>query len=266
MTLTGAGFVYNTQLFLLIMARVFALIEIAPMVSSESIPQQVKVALSLLCSFLVFPWVAATGYPIPDDGLAYVLLLLGEALVGVIMAFFLAIIYVAFQVSGQLFSLQMGFGASQVFDPLAQVEIPLMGQLLNLVAMMIFVGVEGFQRLFYLGVVRSFQAVRAVDFVGVRQGLLVGMLVRLSQLFQYSLILAFPILGTLVLVYVAMGLLAKAAPQMNLLILGFPISISVSFLLIFVSMPFLVDAFASLLDHAFDGLLEVLRLAREGAA
>ena len=262
----GPTFVYNTQLFLLIMARVFAMIEIAPLFSSQSIPQQVKVALSVLCAFLVFPWVAAAGYPIPADALSYVLLLIGEALVGIIMAFFLAIIYVAFQVSGQLFSLQMGFGASSVFDPLAQVEIPLMGQLLNLVAMMIFIGVDGFQRLFYIGVVRSFQAVRAVDFVGVREGLLVGMLVRLSQLFQYSLVLAFPILGTLVLVYVAMGLLAKAAPQMNLLILGFPISISVSFMLIFVSMPFLADAFAALLDHAFDGLLEVLRLVRGGAS
>ena len=262
----GPTFVYNTQLFLLIMARVFAMIEIAPLVSSQSIPQQAKVALSVLCAFLVFPWVAAAGYPIPDDALSYVLLLIGEALVGIIMAFFLAIIYVAFQVSGQLFSLQMGFGASSVFDPLAQVEIPLIGQLLNLVAMMLFIGVDGFQRLFYIGVVRSFQAVRAVDFVGVREGLLVGMLVRLSQLFQYSLVLAFPILGTLVLVYVAMGLLAKAAPQMNLLILGFPISISVSFMLIFVSMPFLADAFAALLDHAFDGLLEVLRLARGGAS
>ncbi len=258
-----AIFGYNTQLFLLIMARVFALIEIAPLVSSDAIPQLVKIALSLLCAFLVFPWVAATGYPIPENGLAYVLLLIGEALVGIIMAFFLAIVYTAFQVSGQFFSLQMGFGASQVFDPMAQIEIPLMGQLLNLVAMMVFIGVDGFQRLFYIGVIRSFQAVRAVDFVGVREGLLIGLLVRLSQLFEHALILAFPILGTLVLVYVAMGLLAKAAPQMNLLILGFPVSIGVSFLLLFVSLPFLVDAFAGVIDHAFNGLFEILRLARE---
>jgi flagellar biosynthesis protein FliR len=257
-------FGHNTQLFLLIMARVFAMIEIAPMISSEAIPQLVKIALSVLCAFLVFPWVAATGYPIPEDGLSFVLLLIGEAMVGIIMAFFLAIIYTAFQVSGQFFSLQMGFGASQVFDPLAQVEIPLMGQFLNLVAMMVFIGVDGFQRIFYIGVIRSFQAVRAIDFVGVREGLLLGMLVRLSQLFEYALILAFPILGTLVLVYVAMGLLAKAAPQMNLLILGFPISIGVSFLLLFVSLPFLVEAFTGVIDQAFNGLLEVLRLARGG--
>ena len=258
-----AIFGYNTQLFLLIMARVFALIEFAPLLSSNAIPQLVKVALSLLCAFLVFPWVAATGYPIPENGLSYVLLLIGETLVGIIMAFFLAIVYTAFQVSGQFFSLQMGFGASQVFDPMAQIEIPLMGQLLNLVAMMVFIGVDGFQRLFYIGVIRSFQAVRAVDFVGVREGLLIGLLVRLSQLFEYALILAFPILGTLVLVYVAMGLLAKAAPQMNLLILGFPVSIGVSFLLLFVTLPFLVDAFAAVIDHAFNGLFEILRLARE---
>ena len=258
-----AIFGYNTQLFLLIMARVFAMIEIAPLISSEAIPQLVKIALSVLCAFLVFPWVAATGYPIPENGLSFVLLLIGEALVGIILGFFLVIVFAAFQVSGQFFSLQMGFGASQVFDPLAQVEIPLMGQFLNLVAMMVFIGVDGFQRIFYIGVIRSFQAVRAVDFVGAREGLLLGMLVRLSRLFEYALILAFPILGTLVLVYVAMGLLAKAAPQMNLLILGFPISIGVSFILLFVSLPFLVEAFSGVIDQAFNGLLEVLRFARE---
>jgi flagellar biosynthetic protein FliR len=88
---------------------------------------------------------------------------------------------------------------------------------------------------------------------------------RLSGLFQDALVIAFPILGTLVLVYVTMGLLAKAAPQMNLLVLGFPISIGVTFLVLLVGMPFLAEAISQLIDEGFE-LIQSMYTAAEDAA
>jgi len=67
--------------------------------------------------------------------MAYALLLVGEAMIGLVMGFFLSIVYSAFTTAGQFFSLQIGFGASETYDPLAEVELPLMGQFLNLIAM-----------------------------------------------------------------------------------------------------------------------------------
>ncbi|MCF7928016.1 MAG: flagellar biosynthetic protein FliR [Spirochaetales bacterium] len=260
-----SGIVVQAQLFFLIFARIFALIQISPLLSSRAIPQVAKIGLSLFVSSTILPWVADMGYIIPESGLIYAMLLLGEVLVGLALGFLLVLIYAAFQVAGQFFSLQMGFGASQVFDPMAQIRLPLMGQFLNLVAMFVFVSIEGFQRIFLVGVYRSFEAVRAIDFVTERQSFFRLIFSGLSTLFEQALVISFPILGTLFLIHVTMGLLAKAAPQMNLLMLGFPIAIMVAFLILFLSMPFIMETFGRIIDGSFFGILEMLDTMRQGS-
>lgn len=255
--------VVDAQLFFLLSMRVIAMISFAPLLSSAAVPRIAKIALAMLAVSLVFPGVREAGYPIPDSALAFGLIAVGEALIGIIMGFMLAIVYAAFQTAGQMFSLQMGFGASQVFDPLAQIEIPLLGQFLNLVAMFVFVFTQGFQKIFLTGVYYSFQSVRAADLVLLKDDLVTTMLRGLSDLFQNALIIALPILGTLFLVQIVMGLLGKAAPQMNLLVMGFPISIGVAFLLILVTIPFLMQSFDRLIGVGFDRLLLIFRGAAE---
>ena len=257
------GLVADAQLFFLLFARVFAMIVIAPLLSSSAIPRLVRVALALLCAALVFPMMHSSGYPMPQTGLAYAMLVIGEAMIGIITGFMLTLVYAAFQTAGQMFSIQMGFGASQVFDPLAQIQIPLLGQFLNLIAMFVFVFTKGFQRIFLTGVYYSFLSMRAADLVFLREDIISTILRGLTGLFQNALVIAFPILGTLFLVQVVMGLLAKAAPQMNLLMMGFPISIGVAFLIMLVTIPYLMEAFDRLLTSGFDQLLIMFRGARE---
>jgi flagellar biosynthetic protein FliR len=158
----------------------------------------------------------------------------------------------------------MGFGASQVYDPLAQIQIPVMGQFLNLMAMFTFVSINGFQKIFLFGVERSITSVRAVDFVLGKDVILRTLFSGLARIFEQSLIIAFPILGTLFLVSVTMGLLAKAAPQMNLLMLGFPIAISVAFIVILLIAPVLVNTFSKVIDGGFNTILKVFAAARGG--
>jgi len=250
--------VENSQLFFLVFARIYAIVQVAPLLSSQTIPQMAKTGLSLLAAVAVFPNMMEIGYIIPDYGLVYAFMLIGELLLGLTMGFFLVIIYSAFQIAGQLFSLQMGFGASQVFDPLAQVQIPLIGQFLNMVAMFVFVTVNGFQKIFIVGVYRSFQYVKASDFMQHTNYVADMMLAGFSGMFRQALLISFPILGTLLLVSTTMGLLAKAAPQMNLLMLGFPIAIMVAFFMIFITMPFIIELFSKLIDHSFEQILMML--------
>jgi flagellar biosynthetic protein FliR len=235
--------------FFLIFARIFAILSIAPLISSSGIPSLMRAALALMTSFVVFPTIQATTIPI--IGLLWVALLVGEILIGIIYGFLIQLVYSAFQTAGQFFSMQMGFGASQVFDPLAQVEVPLMGQFFNLAAMFIFLTTDGMQRIFIGGVQYSFMTIRAVDFFQLRDGIFSYLISSIGKLFQQALMLSFPILGTLFLVSLTMGLLAKAAPQMNLLMLGFPIAIFVAFAVIFMVLPSLMDTFFALIEDAF---------------
>ena len=244
----------NAYLFLLIFARVFAMVQVAPLISSQAIPQIAKVGLSLFTAFAVSSWVAEIGYEIPTRIGHFLLLALGEALLGIIIGFMLLIIFSAFQLAGQFFSLQMGLGASQVFDPLAQIEIPLMGQFLYIIAMFVFVTVDGFGKFFLVGVMRSFESVNVMDLVAGKDRILEAFLKSLGGLFQNALTISFPILGTLFLVSLTMGLLAKAAPQMNLLMMGFPISIGIAYLVLLVTIPFIMTGFADIVDRGFEEL------------
>lgn len=242
----------NAEIFFLIFARVIAMLEIAPLFSSAGVPRLAKVGLAMACAALLLPSLRAVYTPLPNTVLAYALLLVGEALVGVITSFYLTVIYAAFQVAGEFFSLQMGFGASSVFDPLAQVEIPIMGQFFNLAAMFVFLSVGGFQKLFLTGVIGSFHAMRAIDFATYHSDFASLLLGSLSRLFEQALIISLPILGTLFLVEVVMGLLAKAAPQLNLLMLGFPLAIIMAFVMILLSLPMILSFFGNIIDLGFE--------------
>ncbi|MCK5152883.1 MAG: flagellar biosynthetic protein FliR [Spirochaetales bacterium] len=241
----------NLELFILIFVRIFALISIAPLLSSAGVPGIAKVGLALFTGIVIFPWVAEQGYLIPQSGFSYAMVMVGEIVIGLILGFMLTVIYSAFLLSGQLYSMQMGFGASMVYDPLAQIQIPLMGQFINLMAMFIFVIVGGFQKIFLMGVLRSFETIKAVDLLYMREPLLKMILRSMTILFEQALIIAFPILGVLLLISVSMGLLAKAAPQMNLLMLGFPIKISMAFFMLFLALPFILEAFNRVIDSSF---------------
>lgn len=251
--------VFAAPVFLLIFARIFALVRTAPLLSSGSFPSVARVALAFFASFAIFPSVVATGYPIPATVAGYILLMVGEVLIGLISALFLVILFAVFQLAGQFFSLQMGFGASQVFDPMAQVQIPIVGQFLNLIAMMVFIVSSGVQRIFLHAVQGSFAAMTAYDIASRRGDMFTVVSASLGALFTQSLVLSLPILGILFLLSVTMGLFGKAAPQMNLLLLGFPMAIGIAFLSLLFALPFLVEAFEVVIEFAFSRIGLIFR-------
>jgi flagellar biosynthetic protein FliR len=253
----------TAPVLLLIAVRALAMIETAPLLSSDSIPQVAKIALAGFAAFAVLPagtlqdsslpvvrgWVLSGGEEAFDLG--FVFLLIGEAFIGIIIGFFLNLIFAAFSTAGQFFSLQMGFGASETFDPLSQIENPLMGQYLNLVAMLVFLSVKGFQQLFLMGFQHSIQSISVISLVEGRETITAMVAAGLSRLFVDAIIIAMPVLGTLFLTSLSTGLISKAAPQINILSEGFPISITIAFILIFATLPFMMEAFSRVVEAAF---------------
>jgi flagellar biosynthetic protein FliR len=246
--------------FILIAVRALAIIEVAPLLSSEGVPQTAKIALAGFAAFCVFPDARLIWKDIPEistASLEFVLLIIGEAVIGIIIGFFMTLIFSAFSAAGQFFSLQMGFGASETFDPLAQIENPLMGQFLNIVAMLTFLVVGGFRDLFLMGFWRSLQSLSIVELANGREHLAAMMAGGLARLFFDALMISMPILGTLFLTSLATGLISKAAPQINILSEGFPISILVAFTLILATLPFTIEFFSRVIESAFRTLEEL---------
>jgi len=271
--------------FLLIAVRAFAMIQTAPLLSSEAIPRVAKLALAGMAAFATLPTaevfaVEGTGMAgvtgvgavsVPGPGaihlitdlryepfsFRFLLLIIGEAIIGIIIGFFLTVIFAAFTTAGQFFSLQMGFAASAAFDPLAQVENPIIGQFLHLVAMLVFLLVGGFRELFLGGFWRSVQSLSVVALIDGRESVVSMIAAGLPRLFLDAIIISLPMLGTLFLVSLTTGLISKAAPQINILSEGFPIAIMVGYIVLFASLPFMVEAFASVINSAFASIQEL---------
>lgn len=255
----------NLNVALVVFVRVMAMCMVAPLLSTSSIPGIARAGLALFITAAVYPRVAEAGYPLPARDAQLVLVLVGEAMVGALIGLCMLLVFSIFQVAGEFFSVQMGLGASEVYDPLAQVEVPLMGQFLYLVSVLVFLQVDGFQQFLIAGVEKSFDSLRAVDLVGGRFVLNRMFLGSLGRLFESALTISFPILGTLLLVSVSLGLLAKAAPQMNLLMVGFPISLGVAFVMLFLLTPFLMRAFSGILSAGLEGIAGLFESIRLGA-
>ncbi len=237
--------------FLLVAVRALAIIETAPLLSSESVPRVARVSLAGYVSYASFNTALVSAWDLQPFGLSFVFLVIGEALIGIIIGFYMTIVFSVFASAGQFFSLQMGFGASETFDPLAQIENPLMGQFLNMAAMLVFLAINGFNTLFLGGFWRSIQSLHVTHFFDGRSDVLTMLLSGLSSMFLDAFVISLPILGTLFLVSLATGLISKAAPQINILTEGFPISITVAFVLIFAAMPFMVEAFNRVVQSGF---------------
>lgn len=254
--------VQRAPLFLLVAVRCFALLMTLPLFSMQNVSRIAKIALAGYIAFIVLPsaygqsWQLAE-YHIAKDifsgafSLHYIFLLIGEGLIGVITGFYISMIFAAFSSAGQFFSYQMGFAASEVYDALAQIENPLMGQYLNLLAMLLFIQVDGFQELFLGGILRSFESLNAFSLVFYKNEFITFLLTGLTDLFFDAMMISLPLVGTLFLISVTMGILSKAAPQMNLLSEGLPLTILTSFLILFLLMPVMCDFFTRSFDIAF---------------
>ena len=237
--------------FALAAVRCFGLIMTTPVLSTPTVSRVAKIALTGFLAFLALPGVTAQTPKIDNFNLEFLLLLVGEGLIGIITGLFVTLIFSAFSSAGQFFTYQMGFGASEVYDALAQVENPLMGQFFNMIAILIFLQTDCLQTLFLGGFFRSIESINAFTLVSMQEHFVRFLLSGLTDLFFDAMVISLPIMGTLLLISVATGILSKAAPQMNLLSEGFPITIMCAFFLILVLLPMLINFFTASFDRAF---------------
>ncbi len=251
-------FIFHFQLFLLIMVRLNAMTVVAPFYSSGVFPFRLKVLLSFFVALIVFPVIASKGYKMPDNLGEYTLLIISEISIGLYIGFLVSVIFAAFQLSGQYFAVQIGFGMSEVVDPVSQISVPVVGQLKNLVGLLVFMAINGHHFLLE-AVFRSYELAPVLKGKSSVLGSLLKYLVySFSGMFMVALKIALPVMGTIFLISVSMGILAKAAPQMNIMMLGFPFKIVVAFAVLVLISPLIVRIMQVSLERTFKFITKVL--------
>ena len=252
-------FVYNFQAFLLIMMRMHSMFMVAPFFSSDIIPFRTKTMLAFFTSAIVFPMVMhAAPYTVSSNMGVYGLMVLREVVIGLYIGFLASIVFAAFQLAGQYFAVQIGFGFTEVVDPLAQVSIPIIGQLKNLIAILVFLYINGHHYMI-TAVCQSYTLAPVLTYNERSMGQLLKWAAYTSSgMFVIALKISFPIVATVFLISIAEGMLAKAAPQMNVMTLGFPVKVVVAFGMLAAIAPMVVRIMQVSFERTFSFIHDVL--------
>lgn len=238
----------NSQLFLLILVRMTGLFFITPIFSRRNIPNTIKIGLSLFCAIILVNIIQVDLLNLSYFDLF--LFIVRELLVGLIMGFISYLFFSSLYIAGQVIDMQIGFGMVNVLDPQSNTQVPIIGNLYYIIALFIFMIIDGHHWLLD-ALVRSYEYIPIGYFEFSDQ--FISQLIRIiSQVFIIGFKISGPILAAIFLVDVLLGIFAKTIPQMNVFIVGMPLKILVGIAIIIITLPL----FFSTLQYIFSNMYE----------
>jgi flagellar biosynthetic protein FliR len=233
--------------FVLVSTRVLATLLVAPPFNGGMVPVRVRLALAVSIGLLLASGVGPESTVASLDVPSLMLAIVTQVLAGLAFGFFVMVLLSAFQVAGSIIDLTTGLSAGTLYDPVTQSNVAPVGRLYQLVSLALLVSLNG-HLLIVRGVIRSYEAAPAGL---VETGALGHTLTRAAgQLFVAALEIGFPVLAALLLTEAALGIASRAAPRMNIMMVGFGAKSMVLFLVLGLGLPLMVNATINLLDDA----------------
>lgn len=229
--------------------RISAMMMAAPVFGAKLMPVRIRILMAFAISMVAVPMLPAVPFvdPISYPGL---LILLQQLLIGVAMGFVFHMVFQALIIAGEAIASTMGLGFARMVDPANGVQVPVISQYLIIMATLLFVILNGHLMLIEL-VVESFR-ILPVGETGLSAQAFWKIASWGSQMFAGALLVAIPAVAALLVVNISMGIITRAAPQLNIFAVGFPMMILLGFIFLTVTTPSMLNQFSHLLMDAFE--------------
>ncbi len=237
------------------LTRILGLIMVAPIFGHRVVPARVKIGLGMFIALTIAPTLPA----MPDVGLGSwqgLLILVQQVLIGLAIGFLMRVIFTAVEAAGEIVGLQMGLGFASFFDPQSAGQTLVIARFLNMLAMLVFLAVNA--HLLLLGVlVESFQSLpinlQPLSAAGFFQVATYG-----STIFSVSLQLALPLIAILLMTNLALGILTRSAPQLNIFAIGFPVTLGVGLIVLDFTLPYFAPQFEHIIQNGLKATSTVI--------
>ncbi len=233
--------------FLWPLIRISAMIAAAPIFSSRQTPRRLRVGIALLLSFMLMPLIPQP--PVVEMFSSEALLIAAQqVLIGLAMGFVMQMVFGALVFGGQALAYSMGLGFASMMDPQNGVQVPVLAQYYIILSTLLFLILNG--HLFMIETLaQSFYTLPvAVD--GITRANLRDIVLWASHMFTAGLLMALPAIAALLLVNLGMGIITRAAPQLNIFAVGFPMTMMIGFILMWATLPNVFDKFSELVNEA----------------
>ncbi|OGP15063.1 MAG: flagellar biosynthetic protein FliR [Deltaproteobacteria bacterium GWA2_54_12] len=246
----------NYSTFIFVLARTGSILMTAPIFSAFNIPMQVKLGLILLLALLLTPLAPVVAAPQTFTGI--IMGLAGELMIGAAVGLAIKFVFTGIEYAGQVASFQMGIGMASAYDPINSAQVTVLGKLMSILTLLIFLTVNG-HLMVIMALEKSFEVIPPYGFT--LSGTLMDSLIIFSrEIFILGLKFSAPVVAILIFVNLAMGIMARTVPQLNMFAIGFAVTISVGFVMILISMPVFEDAAISVFDRMWQGVDNLLRV------
>ncbi|HEX4152388.1 MAG TPA: flagellar biosynthetic protein FliR [Steroidobacteraceae bacterium] len=227
----------------------------APIASESAIPSPVKIALSIGLAFILSPLA-----PVPP-GLsifsgAGVMAAAQEVLIGIAIGMVVQLTFEALTFAGQSISMSMGLGFATLIDPQHGAPTPVLGQLFMILGTLAYLAVNG--HLVLIGALATSFKTLPIGAANIDASLLWSMGLWGARIFETGLLVALPAVAALIIVNLALGVVTRAAPQLNLFGIGFTITLMSGFLVLIVGLDGLMTGIASLLNSALTAVVDLV--------
>jgi flagellar biosynthesis protein FliR len=246
------------DIFLLLAVRMLGLFTTAPIWSNRLVPVQMRVALAVAAAVVVAPLFRE--FPQPESLLSLGLLAARELLVGMAIGFIAALAFAAVQLAGELMDINMGLSMINVLDPMTNTQMPVMGNFLYILSILIFFSINGHHML--LQSILDSYALVPMGKAALSTTLSQSLIVMAARLFVIGFKVAAPVLAALFLTTIALGLLNRAVPQMNVFVIGMPVQLGVGIFMMMVVLPLYVSFLQVLFRGMAGDILTTLRLLK----
>ena len=236
------------QMFLLVFIRVGAIMMSAPILGRRDIPFLFKAGLAMSVSIVLLPIINLEPFPYFSEVIPFSIGIVSEIMLGIIIGLSVNLIFAGIQLAGQLTGYQMGFAIANVMDPLTGKQSSIFAGVLNIVALLLFLAFNA-HHWFLRSLAESFKLVPLFNFH--INGSLAEHLIRMgTNMFVVAIKVAAPVMAALLLTSVALGIVARTVPRMNIFLVAMPLKIVLGIMFISFSLPYL----ASFLKYTFNGL------------
>ena len=233
--------------FMLVFIRCTAFLISSPIFALPGIPAAVKGGFAFILTMIIYP-LAAVGEVNVDAGIfAYCLMAAGEAAVGLAMGIICTMVFNALLMAGQLIDLHIGFAVSQLMDPVTGSVNTLLARFMYYVSLATLFCVDAHYGLLW-GLVKSYRILplSAAEISGTAAMIFIR---AFADTVAMALKVAVPVIGVLLMIDVALGVMGRTAPQMNVFMLGFPFKIMVGLISLAVLLPLMGSIFAAVFDQ-----------------
>lgn len=245
-------------LFVFPLTRILALLATAPVFNNAALPMRIRLVTGLAIAFALAPVLPAPP-PIPAGSWLGLTVIAEQLLIGAMMGFALRISFVALDVAGELIGLQMGLSFATFFDPGSNSQTPVMASFLGLLTALIFLAMNG--HLLTLTLLAESFTLLPVSATPFHATALSSLVTASAMMFSLGVMLALPLITALLVTNIALGVLARVAPTLNLFAVGFPVTLALGFIVLLLSLPYIGAALEGVFSSGFKTLETVLRAA-----